>query len=458
MAAYFILPKACRNPILLVFSLVFYAWGEPVYVLLMIFSILLNYVSGLWIEKSDARPKGRKAILVASVAVNLGLLGFFKYADFAVDTVNAIFGTEIANPRIPLPIGISFYTFQAMSYTIDVYRRKCPAKKDPVAFGVFVSLFPQLIAGPIVRYVDVERELSDRKTTLEGFAQGATRFIVGLGKKVLIANNIGSLWTTISTSDFTGISAASAWLGILAFTFQIYFDFSGYSDMAIGLGKIFGFNFPENFDYPYISRSITEFWRRWHMTLGGWFRDYLYFPLGGSRRSPARNMLNLFIVWACTGFWHGASLNFILWGLYFGILIAFERVFLLKKLEKMKGAFGTVISTAYSFVLVVFGWVLFSFTDFSSLVGYLSAMFGGGTGAIDKAFLYQAENYAVIFAIAVFASTPAWKNIRSLPKLRGFVDTKLGTAIYVLSLMTVLALSVSYLVTSTYNPFLYFRF
>ncbi|MDE6727011.1 MAG: MBOAT family protein, partial [Oscillospiraceae bacterium] len=328
---YYAVPKKGKNIIILISGLLFYAWGEPLYVFVMILSTFIDYTAGRIMDKFDDNQKVRRICLLVSILMNLGLLGIFKYSDFLVSSINGWFGAEIKNPfvvlfnamfggindkleKLPMPIGISFFTFQSMSYTIDLYRRKIKVQKSAVNFMAFVTLFPQIVAGPIVRYEDVQNELDDRAITESMVGEGISRFITGLGKKVLIADNIGALWDQVKAMDVSSLSAVSAWLGILAFTFQIYFDFSGYSDMAIGLGKMMGFNFPENFDYPYMSKSISEFWRRWHMTLGGWFKSYVYFPLGGSRKGLPRTVVNLLIVWTVTGIWHGASWNFMIWG------------------------------------------------------------------------------------------------------------------------------------------------
>ena len=332
-AVYYLTPRKQKNLVLLILSLIFYSWGEVRYFPIMIASILVDYTASRGIESHRGDPKACKAFLLMSVFFNLGMLGFFKYTDFFIENINALLGTGIPLVGLTLPLGISFYTFQTMSYTIDVYRGKVTAEQNLIDFGAFVVLFPQLIAGPIVRYTDISRELRERKLDPGQINDGVKLFLFGLGSKVLIANNIGSLWTEVEQMGFAGISTPLAWLAILAYAFQIYFDFSGYSLMAIGLGKMLGFEFPKNFDFPYISRSMTEFWRRWHMTLGSWIREYLYFPLGGNRKGKARNILNLLIVWAATGFWHGADWNFIFWGLYFFVLLLIEKLFLLPVLE-----------------------------------------------------------------------------------------------------------------------------
>ncbi|MBQ3404374.1 MAG: MBOAT family protein, partial [Oscillospiraceae bacterium] len=351
---YYLCPLCVRNLFLLVASLIFYAWGEPVYVLIMLFTILFDYGAGLLIEKAEGGAK-RKALLALTVIVNLGILCFFKYTDFAIETANSLFGTAVSYMRLALPIGISFYTFQTLSYVVDVYRGNVRAQHRIVDFAMYVTMFPQLIAGPIVRYSDIEHQLSGREVTAERFSKGVFRFIIGLGKKVLLANQIGLLWDEVYALG-GDMSALTAWLGALAFTFQIYFDFSGYSDMAVGIGGMLGFDFPENFRYPYESKSITEFWRRWHMTLGTWFREYLYIPLGGNRKGIARQILNLLIVWSLTGLWHGAGWNFVLWGLYFFVILVAEKLFLLMLLQRCPKWVGHV----YALLLIILGWVIFA--------------------------------------------------------------------------------------------------
>ncbi len=363
-----------RNLLILLSGFFFYAWGEPFYVILMLFSTLIDYTAGRFMAKYDDSPAKRRLCLIVSVCMNVGLLAVFKYSDFIIDTVNGIFRSDITNPvilvnraindvynfglsesRVALPIGISFYTFQSMSYTIDLYLRNIKVQKSFIGFTSYVTLFPQIVAGPIVRYEDVAAELDERTVNINKISEGICIFVKGLAKKVLLANNIGIIWTQIKAMDYGEISAATAWIGILAFTFQIYFDFSGYSDMAVGLGKMLGFNFPKNFDHPYLSRSVGEFWRRWHITLGTWFREYVYIPLGGNRKGQGKTIRNLLIVWGLTGLWHGASWNFILWGLYFGVLIVIERLGWGNVLKKLPSA----VSGLYTFLIVVFGWVLF---------------------------------------------------------------------------------------------------
>ncbi len=360
LLVYFLVPKKAKNATLFAFSLLFYAWGEPVYVGLMIFSTVLDYCCGRAVEKYRGTPKAKIGLLV-SVIVNLSLLCLFKYTDFFIGTVNGILGCIIPLLNLPLPIGISFYTFQTMSYTIDVYRGDAKVQKNIISFGAYVSLFPQLIAGPIVRYQTIADRVNERTHSFDKFGEGVKRFVCGLGKKVLLANNIGLLWSTVSKAD--GITAVSAWIGIIAFAFQIYFDFSGYSDMAIGLGKMFGFDFLENFDYPYCSKSITEFWRRWHISMGTWFRDYVYIPLGGNRKGLAVQLRNIAVVWLLTGFWHGANWNYVLWEVFYGAVLIFEKFFLLNKPKKAPAFVGRL----YTLFCVAAGWVLFALEDLYGL-------------------------------------------------------------------------------------------
>ena len=351
---YYIIPRKGKNFVLLLFSLFFYAWGEPVYVLGILASVIINYFFGRALEKHHS-----KALLTVNIVLNLGYLAVFKYTGFALGTLNKLFGLDMEVLQIALPIGISFYTFQALSYTIDVYRKNVPAGKNIIDFGAYITMFPQLIAGPIVRYKTVERELRTRKETLADFTQGIVRFASGLGKKVIIANSVGQIWDAIRNGSQGDLTTATVWLGMICFTLQIYFDFSGYSDMAIGLGRMFGFHFDENFNYPYISRSITEFWRRWHISLSTWFKEYVYIPLGGNRKGLARQLRNIFVVWLLTGLWHGAAWSFVLWGLYYGILLIFEKVVFHKALEKIPKVFGHI----YTMIIVVIGWGIFGFAD-----------------------------------------------------------------------------------------------
>lgn len=446
---YYIAPPRWRNLVLFVVNLVFYGWGEPVYILLMMLSITVNYINGILIDKYRERRSKARLVLAINVAINLALLGFFKYYDLIAETLSLLPFLSIKPLGISLPIGISFYTFQTMSYPIDVYRGDASVQKNYISFGTFVALFPQLIAGPIVRYKDVDEQLSYRSHTLDKFASGVERFIVGLGKKVLIANSIGLLWDNYAALPAGEISVLGAWLGIAAFTLQIYFDFSGYSDMAIGLGRMLGFEFLENFNYPYISRSITEFWRRWHMSLGTWFRDYVYIPLGGNRKGLGRQLLNICVVWALTGIWHGANWTFLLWGLYYAVFLILEKTFLLKFMESWPAALRHV----YTMIIVMVGWVIFQLDDVPAVLNYIGAMFGvGSAGFTAPGDLFNLRSYALTFAIAIAASLPLGKGISDkLPeKARGLAVPLL--------ILAALVVGTSYMVDASYNPFLYFRF
>ena len=450
LLGYYICPKKGRNLFLLIASLVFYAWGEPKYVLLMMLSITINYVFGLLMEKNRQNTRRLKLMLVLSVVIDLALLCFFKYTDFVISNINAAFDTGFDLLKLALPIGISFYTFQAMSYTIDVYRGDVKVQRNIIDFGMYISMFPQLIAGPIVRYADVEGQLRERSVTMQDLSEGAMRFIVGLGKKVLLANQIGALWSEIYALGGHS-SALTAWIGAVAFTFQIYFDFSGYSYMAIGLGRMFGFKFPENFRYPYQSVSITDFWRRWHITLSTWFREYLYIPLGGNRRGLARQALNLFIVWTLTGFWHGAGWNFILWGLYYFVILLLEKLFMLKALDKAP----KLLRHIYSLLLIVIGWVIFACDDITVLLPYLGSMFGAN-GALGGMDLYWLTTKAVLLVICAIASTELPKKL--MASCTGSLGEKPAFAVKAVPALLLLGLSMVFLIGDSYNPFLYFRF
>ncbi len=426
-------------------SLIFYAWGEPVYIVIMLVSTLTDYCFGLLLDKPNMSSVKRKGIVLCSIIVNLMLLSYFKYADFLIHNINTILGTDIPLTELPLPIGISFYTFQSMSYIIDVYRGTAKAQRNWIDFGTFVALFPQLVAGPIVTYNTIAQQLQHRAESISMFAEGVRRFIIGLAKKVLLANNIGLLWDTISSSNVETMPMLTAWLGIIAFAFQIYFDFSGYSDMAIGLGLMFGFRFNENFNKPYIAQSITDFWRRWHISLSSWFRDYVYIPLGGNRKGLAIQMRNILIVWLLTGFWHGASWNFIWWGLYFGVILIVEKwwgLTLLSRLPRWTRHF-------YAIFLILIGWVLFAFEQPSLIGKYLAAMFGfNGQSLWNNDTGYYFYTNIVLLLVLIMASIPMklWKKTSelSLPHIAWY-----GILYF---------LSVAYLVDATFNPFLYFRF
>lgn len=450
LLGYYICPKKGRNLFLLIVSLVFYAWGEPKYVFLMIFSILVNYIFGRLMDKNRGRQKRMKLLLVLSVVIDLGLLSVFKYTDFIITNVNAIFGANFDLLNIALPIGISFYTFQAMSYTIDVYRDDVRVQKNLIDFGMYITMFPQLIAGPIVRYADVQDQLAERSVTTADFSEGVMRFVVGLGKKVLLANQMGAVWSDIYALG-GDVSALMAWTGAIAYTFQIYFDFSGYSDMAIGLGRMFGFKFPENFRYPYQSVSITDFWRRWHITLSTWFKEYLYIPLGGNRRGLARQALNLLIVWSLTGFWHGAGWNFVMWGLYYFVILFIEKLFLLKALDKLPKFFRHV----YALLLIIIGWVIFASDDVSVLLPYLGSMFGAN-GAIGGMDVYTLLTKAVLLIICCIASTELPKKL--FLSAAGAMNEKAAFTLKSVLMIALLALSMILLIGDSYNPFLYFRF
>ncbi|MBR5227792.1 MAG: MBOAT family protein [Clostridia bacterium] len=449
---YFIVPKKAKNILLLITSLIFYAWGEPIYVFLMIFTCLIGYYTALWMEKY---PKHNKKILIGTIIFDLAILGFFKYANFLIDNINGIFNLSINALELSLPIGISFYTFQIMSYTIDVFKKEVKAEKNFFYFTTYVSLFPQLIAGPIVRYQTISDELHNREVTLEKFSQGFTRFVIGLGKKVLLANNIGALFNSITASS--EITTIMAWLGTFAFGLQIYFDFSAYSDMAIGMGKMLGFSFLENFNYPYIANSVTNFWQRWHMSLSTFFRDYVYIPLGGNRCSKIKHIRNIFVVWGLTGMWHGASWNFIIWGLYFGVLLVIEKFFLKKYLEKIPN----VLRIIYTDFLVLISWAIFSFDNFSDLKNWFAKMFGIGTKVSSEQTLYYLKNYAIILVICIIGCTPLFKNLivkleQKLKKNKILLTT--FDIVCLIVCILILLLSIAYLVNASYNPFLYFRF
>ena len=449
LAVYYAVPMAWRNLVLFLVSLVFYGWGEPVYILLMLFSITLNYGAGLLVEKYRSQDRKARRIIFWSCAVNLALLVFFKYYDFLAASFTGLTGIRLPILGLGLPIGISFYTFQAMSYPIDVYRSDADVQRSYVRFGAFVTLFPQLIAGPIIKYKELGDQIDHRDYPVKRFASGIQTFAVGLGKKVLLANNLGQLWDAYKALPAAELTTAGAWLGVIAFSLQIYFDFSGYSDMAVGLGRMLGFEFARNFDYPYISRSVTEFWRRWHISLGSWFREYVYIPMGGNRGSRPRLCFNLLVVWGATGIWHGASWNFLLWGLYFGVLLIVEKLWLGRRIER----WPVPLQHAYALFLVAVSWAVFAVEDFSQLGPYLRAMFGfAGGGAFDGAFFYYLRSYLPTLVLACAASTPLAAGLwRRLPE-------RVWKAALPVLLLCVLLLSTAYLVDATYNPFLYFRF
>ena len=448
LAVYFLVPLRWRNLVLLLVSLFFYGWGEPVYISIMILSILIDYTHGMLVEKYRSNDKLARYFVGQSVAFNLLLLGFFKYWDFLAANLSLIPGVTVPQLGIALPIGISFFTFQTMSYTIDVYRRDAPVQRNIIRFGAFVTMFPQLLAGPFVKYKPVAEELNHREHTFENFALGARRFCVGLAKKVLLANSIGALWEAqLAAQGADTLTVVGGWMGLLAFGFQIYFDFSGYSDMAIGLGWIFGFHFNENFDHPYLSKSVSEFWRRWHMSLTSWFREYLYIPLGGNRGGTAKALRNILIVWFCTGFWHGASWNFILWGMYFALWLILEKYVLKNVLAKSPAVFKHF----YTLVIVFVGWGIFAMEDLTVCGQYLSACFGGAPlwSTVDG---YTLRSYVVTFVALVAASTTL--GVKGWNRLPAKAQKIMTPILMAMSLI----LCTAYLVDGSYNPFLYFRF
>lgn len=447
---YFIAPKKLKNTVILLASLFFYAWGEPKYVILMVISITIGYVLGLLIEKFTGKTAS-KIFLALSVLFSIGALGYFKYADFFISNFNAVTGLSVPLLRIALPIGISFYTFQLLSYTIDVYRGNTAAQKNPIDLAAYISLFPQLIAGPIVRYSDVAAQLKNRTHTFEKTAIGIRRFILGLSKKVLIANALGELCDIFRSSDDK--SVMFFWLYAIAFTLHIYFDFSGYSDMAIGLGKMLGFDFMENFRHPYISKSITEFWRRWHISLGSWFRDYVYIPLGGNRVSKPRQFFNILAVWLLTGFWHGAEWNFPLWGLYFAVLLIIEKLWLLEKLKKSK-----VISHIYVMLLVIISFVIFNADGMGQAFSDLSGMFGfASLPVVSAEAVYYLRSYIVVIIMAIIGATPLPSKMITLIKNKKAGNRVINIAEPVVCVVLILVIT-AYLVDGSFNPFLYFRF
>lgn len=447
LLAYFIVPSKFKNAIMILASLIFFAWGEIKYIFIMLILAVMDYICGKGITKNLNNNK-KKVYLFVDVVVNLLILIFFKYSDFIIENINLITGLKIPLLNIPLSIGVSFNTFQSLSYIIDVYKGTVKCEKSFYNYLAYTTLFPQIIAGPIVRYETVDEELEEKNISMDNFAKGIQRFIIGLGKKVLIANNVGKLWILIETGEILQMTTMLSWLGIIAFALQIYFDFSGYSDMAIGLAQVFGMKFDENFNYPYISKSITEFWRRWHITLGSWFRDYIYIPLGGNRKGLPKQIRNILIVWFLTGAWHGASWNFILWGVYFGIILILEKVILLKVLNKIPKIFRHI----YSLILILVSWVLFAFTDISNIVNYIKVMF-----LIVDIPLYNIEsvyylrNYIVIIVIGIICSIPLSQKVKIKD---GYVKTIILTVVYII----IFLLSTASLVSDTYNPFLYFRF
>lgn len=452
MILYYLLPVRFRNVILLLASLVFYAWGEPVYLFLMLLSILFNYFSGLDIARNLQDKRAAKRSLVFNLIINLAVLGFFKYEGFVLDTLNGILPVHIPYHALPLPIGISFYTFQILSYIIDVYRGNVKVQTNLPNFALYVTMFPQLIAGPIVQYADVDEQLASREVSWTKFGEGSMYFIRGLAKKVLLANTSGMIFTEVSGLAKGNIAVMTAWLGAFAYMFQIYFDFSGYSDMAIGLGKMFGFEFNMNFNYPYVSKSITEFWRRWHISLSSWFRDYVYIPLGGNRVSKIKHIRNLLIVWFLTGLWHGAAWNFVAWGLYYGVILIIEKYLLSPVLDRLPD----VVRHIYSIVLVVIGWVLFFSSSFGQAADYIRVMFGAGAhGFADRESMYLLTSNLILWLILIFGSTPLVHfRYEHMLRSKKWNTTIINSVVYA----ALFIVCIAYLVTETYNPFLYFRF
>ncbi len=447
---YFIVPKALKNTVLLLSSLIFYAWGEPRYVFLMIATVLFNYILGILIEKTRGKILS-KFFVTLSVVASLAVLGYFKYADFFIYNFNALTGLSVPFLKIALPIGISFYTFQILSYTVDVYRGSVSAQKNPITLGAYIALFPQLIAGPIVRYVDVEKQLSHRSHTFEKAALGIRRFIIGLSKKIILANTLGELCENFHNADDKSI--LFYWLFVIAYMLQIYFDFSGYSDMAIGLGRIFGFEFCENFRYPFISSSISEFWRRWHISLGSWFRDYVYIPMGGNRVGKLRLLVNIFTVWFLTGFWHGAEWNFIIWGVYFGILLLIEKYFLTKKLEGSK-----ILSRIYVLFFISISFAIFEGSGMKDALSNVGGMFGAESiPFVSKSFLFNLKNFGRVLVISIISATPLFKKLKE--KLEKNEKTKIVVDVLEIPvLLLLLIVATAYLADGSFNPFLYFRF
>ena len=446
MLVYYLIPGKLRNLFLFLGSLIFYAWGEPVYVILMLFSSIFNYYMGTELERLYDNDRKQKRNLIFAVIVNLGILVFFKYYGFLLNTIKGLTGVQISYPELALPVGLSFYTFRNLSYLFDIYMSKIYAQRNFLTFAVYSTMFPYTSAGPIVRYADISSQLKRRPTNIVRFGIGTEFFIKGLAKKVLLADNLSSLYTGICGNS--SMSVMTAWIGIFAYTMQIYFDFSGYSDMAIGLGRMLGFEFKKNFDYPYISASVSEFWRRWHISLGSWFRDYIYIPLGGNRVSTLRHIRNILIVWALTGLWHGASWNFVLWGLYYGLLLLFEKFVLANLLEHLPGW----LRTAYTMLAVMIGWVFFSQTDFGALGHYLGTLFGiSAKGFADSTAFYYLKTGLVLFIISLLACRPGpYRWFKRLIQRRPAVAVSIN--------LILLALSVAYMVYNSYTPFLYAKF
>lgn len=453
LAGYFLIPKRCRrgrNLLLLIASLLFYCYGEPKGILIMLASIVVNYTAARWVAAPRAAAY-RRTLLVLALAANLAIIGYFKYTGFLLETVNGLIGGAIAIPAIVMPIGISFFTFQGMSYLLDVYRGRVKAEANPINVAMYISLFPQLVAGPIVRYNSIDAEILERNEQADEIAAGLSRFVCGLAKKLLLANTFGGIAADLFALPADSLPALSAWIGAIAYTLQIYYDFSGYSDMAIGLGLIFGFHFPENFNYPYIAASITDFWRRWHMSLSGWFRDYVYIPLGGNRRGLPRQLANIAIVWALTGLWHGAAWNFVLWGLYFALILILEKLFLLKLLDRA----WRPLRYLYSLLLIVVGWVIFNSPGIGQAAAYLGAMFSFGPvpPAAEQQALYLLLQYKVELALALALCMPV------VPWLKQRYEKKRWyPPLHYAGCLLLFALSLLAVVNTSFNPFIYFRF
>ncbi len=452
LVSYYITPRRLRNTVILLASLLFYAWGEPTYIILIIISILINYLGALLIRVHIKNKDKSKFIFITLLLIDISILFFFKYYGFAIECLGSIIGLDLKVKSISLPLGISFYTFQQISYIADIYMQKVKPERNLIDFATYITMFPQLIAGPIVKYDDIHKQLANRKESINKFGEGVQRFIIGLGKKVILANNIGVISTQVKEVNLNDLSIVLSWIGIIAFTLQIYFDFSGYSDMAIGLAKMFGFDFLENFDYPYISKSITEFWRRWHMSLGGWFREYIYIPLGGNKKGTLIQVRNLFIVWFTTGLWHGASTNFVVWGLYFGVILFIEKIYLKDLLKKIPSIFSHI----YTLIIVMIGWVIFDMNTLTDSGHYIKIMFGFGNNIfIDNLAKYILTNNFIILLIGLICSTKLIKiYMNKIKSTFRENDVFLITAINLL----ILIISTAYLVGASYNPFLYFRF
>lgn len=452
---YYAVPFSMKNGILLVFSLIFYAWGEPVYILLMLFATLVDYTNGLLMERFGSTKMKRTFFLCCSIVVNLSVLAFFKYADFLIININGLLGTNISPLGLGLPVGISFFTFQTMSYIIDLYREEVETEHNYFAYLTYVSMFPQLVAGPIVRFSDINAELHKRTLQRTEIENGLLRFMQGLFKKVLIANQVGALWEELRIIEASQISIVTAWLGATCFTLQLYFDFSAYSDMAIGMGWMLGFHFNENFNYPLSSVSVTDFWRRWHISLSTWFRDYIYIPLGGNRQGVVKQLRNMAIVWFLTGLWHGAAWNFVLWGVYYGILLALEKFVWGKVLRKLP----TLFQHLYAIFIVIFGFVIFTFDDMRALESYINSMFGiAGNPFFGTEVFWYLGNYGVVLLIACILSFPVYPWLKEKIASLGNVVTTISSTLSMLGYIALFLLATAYLVNDTYNPFLYFRF